>query len=194
MSASESMTDSSLNLADILRAAHPLARELVARLPRGARILEIGHGSGRNHRALEAAGLQVLHFDPEAASSPPAMAAISTHALLHGAPDAISTLVSHIALNLSPGAPFAATFGSMRDARYGAGTRLGPVTFAPTEGDERGIAHSYYDEAGLRRALDERFTIEELREVEVDDIAGSWAHERTPLRGAVHWFVLARRR
>ncbi len=177
-----------------MRAAHPLARELVARLPRGARILEIGHGSGRNHRALEAAGLDVVHFDPEVASSPPALAAISTHALLHGAPDAISELVSRIALNLIPGAPFAATFGSTRDARYGAGIRIGPVTFAPSEGDERGVAHSYYDEAGLRKALDERFTIEKIREVEVDDIAGKWAHERAPLRGAVHWFVLAHRR
>ncbi len=125
---------------------------------------------------------------------PPAMAAISTHALLHGSPEAISELMGDIARALSPGAPLAATFGSMLDARFGTGTRLGPITFAPSEGDERGVAHSYYDEAGLRRALDERFRIADLREVEVDDIAGGWAHERAPLRGAVHWFVLAHRR
>ncbi len=177
-----------------MRAAHPLARELVARLPRGARVLEIGHGSGRNHRALEALGFEVVHFDPETAGTPAAMAAISTHALLHGSPEAISELVGHIARTLSPGAPLAATFGSMRDARFGTGSQIGPVTFAPSEGDERGVAHSYYDEAGLRKALDERFTIEKIREVEVDDIAGKWAHERAPLRGAVHWFVLAHRR
>uniref|UniRef100_E6Q4Y4 Methyltransferase type 11 n=1 Tax=mine drainage metagenome TaxID=410659 RepID=E6Q4Y4_9ZZZZ len=177
-----------------MRAAHPLARQLIARLPRAARVLEIGHGSGRNHRALEAAGLEVLHFDAVLTPTERAAAALSTHALLHGSPAEIAALLAQIACGLVGGAPFFATFGSTRDARFGEGTQLGPATFAPTDGDERGIAHSYYDEAGLRSALDERFAIEELREVEVDAIAGGWAHASAPLRGAVHWFVVGHRR
>ena len=188
------MTDSSANLADILRAAHPLAREAIARLPRGARVIEIGHGSGRNHRALEAAGFEVVHLGAEAAPAGGAAGALSTHALLHGTPEEIAALLVEIARGLAAGAPFLATFGSQRDARFGAGTRLGPATFAPTEGDERGIAHTYFDEAELRSTLDERFAIAELREVDVDAIAGGWAHERAPLSGAVHWFVVAHRR
>uniref|UniRef100_E6PG54 Methyltransferase type 11 n=1 Tax=mine drainage metagenome TaxID=410659 RepID=E6PG54_9ZZZZ len=177
-----------------MRAAHPLARQLIARLPRGARVLEIGHGSGRNHRALEAAGLEVLHFDAALAPAERAAAALSTHALLHGTPAEIATLLAGIACGIDGGAPLFATFGSRRDARFGEGTQLGPATFAPTDGDERGVAHSYYDEAGLRSALHELFAIEELREVEVDAIAGGWAHASAPLRGAVHWFVVTRRR
>ena len=156
-------------------------------------MIEIGHGSGRNHRALEAAGFEIVHFSSELAPATGA-AALSTHALLHGAPDEIAALLAEIARELAAGAPFLATFGSQRDARFGTGTRLGPATFAPTEGDERGVAHSYFDEATLRGVLDEHFAIEELREVEVDAIAGGWAHERAPLSGAVHWFVVAHRR
>ena len=157
-------------------------------------MIEIGHGSGRNHRALEAAGFEVVHFSSELDPATGAAGALSTHTLLHGTPEEIAALLAEIARGLAAGASFLATFGSQRDARFGTGTRLGPATFAPTEGDERGIAHSYFDEATLRGALDELFAIEELREVEVDAIAGGWAHERAPLSGAVHWFVVAHRR
>ena len=188
------MTDSSANLADILRAAHPLARALIARVPGGAPVFEIGHGSGRNHRALEAAGFEVLHFGADAAPAGGAAGALSTHALLHGSPAEIAAHLAEIARGLAIGAPFFATFGSQRDARFGEGTALGPTTFAPEDGDERGIAHSYYDEAELRDALQAHYAIEELREVEVDAIAGAWAHASAPLRGALHWFVVAHRR
>jgi hypothetical protein len=33
-----------------------------------------------------------------------------------------------------------------------------------------------------------------MYETNVDDVAGKWAHQRRPLRGAVHWFVVALRR
>ena len=177
-----------------MRAAHPLARALVARLPSGARVFEIGHGSGRNHRALEAAGFEVLHFGAEAAPPEGAAGALSTHALLHGSPAEIAAHLAEIARGLAIGAPFFATFGSRRDARFGTGTRLGPATFAPTEGDERGVAHSYFDEATLRGVFAADFTIEELREVEVDAVVGGWAHANAPLRGAMHWFAVAHRR
>ena len=157
-------------------------------------MIEIGHGSGRNHRALKAAGFEIVHFSSELAPAGGAAGALSTHALLHGTPEEIAALLAEIARGLAAGAPFLATFGSQRDARFGTGTRLGPATFAPTEGDERGVAHSYFDEATLRGVLDEHFAIEDLREVEVDAIAGGWAHERAPLSGAVHWFVVAHRR
>ncbi len=174
-----------------MRAAHPLARALIARLPRGARVLEIGHGSGRNHRALEAAGFAVVHFDAQVEPPEGAAGALSTHALLHGSPEEIAAVLAALARRLVGGAPLLATFGSRRDARFGKGTALGPTTFAPTEGDERGVAHSFFDEAALRAILAADFAIEELREVEVDAVVGGWAHASSPLRGAVHWFLTA---
>jgi len=176
-----------------LRAAHPLARDLIARLPRGAQVLEIGHGSGRNHRALEAAGIEVLHFGSGSTSAHGAAGALSTHALLHGTPVEIAELLASIAASLAAGAPLFATFGSVRDARFGEGTLLAPTIFAPAAGDERGVPHTYYDETELRSVLHEHYAIEDLREVEVDAIAGGWAHASAPLRGAVHWFVVAHR-
>ena len=63
------------------RPPHPLALDLIERLRDrpGARVLEIGAGSGRNTRALIGAGLRV-QAPPD---SGPYAAALSTHALLH---------------------------------------------------------------------------------------------------------------
>lgn len=119
--------------------------------------------------------------------------ALSTHALLHGTPADISALCRAIAARLHPLAPFYATFGSIHDARFGAGARLGDATFAPIDGDEAGVAHTYFDEPALRRMLESDFAIESLEERGVDAIAGNWAHERRPLRGAVHWFARVHR-
>ena len=172
-----------------LRPPHPLALELIERLrhhPR-ASVLEIGRGSGRNRRALEAAGYTVIDIDERSGES--AEAAISTHALLHGSPDEIATLLLCIADRLERGAVLFATFGSPRDARYGEGTELGPQTFAPDDGDEAGVPHTYFDEPQLRRLLENGWIIESLEEHDVDEIAGSWAHKKRPLKNSVHWFA-----
>ncbi|HUA08079.1 MAG TPA: hypothetical protein VMA98_02325 [Candidatus Acidoferrales bacterium] len=174
------------------RPPHPLALALIERLRDrpGARVVEIGAGSGRNTRALQAAGLHVYTLPP----GEPAAAALTTHALLHGRLAEIRDTLDAIAASLEPGAPLFGTFGSTSDARFGSGDELEAHVYAARSGDEAGVAHAYFDEPRLRALLAARFTIESLREVDVDEIAGRWAHPNDPLRGAVHWFAIARKR
>ncbi|MBV9262690.1 MAG: methyltransferase domain-containing protein [Candidatus Eremiobacteraeota bacterium] len=190
--------------ADTIAAAHPLARALIERLrpERGARILEIGTGSGRNLRALQAAGLSVTSIDDARAACRDGIdaagdgftAGLSTHALLHGDSNSLTVTMHSIALALRSGGYLYASFGSSRDPRFGRGDRIDEFTFAPTEGDERGVSHVYYDEQRLRALLEPYFEVESLEEHAVDRIAGSWAHREEPLSGAIHWFAVARRR
>ncbi len=184
-----------------IRAPHPLARLLAERLGGEGRILDFATGSGRNRAALERAGFEVTAVDDEAAAGSslrpvaggPFRAAVSTHGFLHGTADEAIARVRAVAAALEPGGWVYATFGSSRDARFGKGTRLGPQTYAPAEGDERGVPHAFFDEAQLRGALAGVLEIESLEERGVDGIAGAWAHEQRPLEAAVHWFVVARR-
>lgn len=173
------------------RPPHPLTLALIERLKDrpGTCVMEIGAGSGRNTRALEAAGFCVCSLPVDQ----PCTAALSTHALLHGTPAILAAQLAQIADALEPDAPLFGTFGSIRDARYGRGEVREPHVFAPVDGDEAGVAHVYFDEARLRRLLAPHFTVESMREVQVDAIAGSWAHPTAPLLDAVHWFVTARR-
>ena len=172
-----------------IRPPHPLCLALIERLRArsGADVFEIGSGSGRNTRALLAAGFTVN------ATPGPYAGALSTHAMLHGTPDDVREQLGAIARALEPHAPFYATFGSVNDARYGEGTEVMEYAYAPTEGDEAGVTHAFFDEPRLRAILAERFEIEELREMKVDEIAGSWAHRDRPLRGAFHWFAKLRK-
>ncbi len=173
------------------RPPHPLALELIERLRNrpGARILEVGTGSGRNTRALEAAGFTVVTLDNDMLVA----GALSTHALLHGTPATISGVLHAIAQRLERGGALYGTLGSVRDARYGSGRFIEDGVYAPEEGDERGVAHSYFDEKAVRELLKGDWITESLREVGVDTIAGSWAHQQQPLHDAVHWFVVATR-
>jgi SAM-dependent methyltransferase len=182
-----------------LRRGHPLAAELIARLQHSrASVLDVGAGSGRNTDALAAAGLNVRSV-PDAQSASfdvPEQsfdAAIGTHAFLHGTPSSVTQMAARVARALKPGGFFYATFASKRDARYGKGTRIAQDAFAPESGDEAGVAHAYFDETGLRRALEPAFEIETLTEENVDAVVGRWAHAQRP-SGNVHWFVRARKR
>jgi SAM-dependent methyltransferase len=178
---------------------HPLAVELIGRLgPRpNARILDLGTGSGRNAAALSAAGFFVCAIPDDRTRDFGATsefdAAISTHALLHGTWREIEMMLDVAAQALKPDGLLYATFGSTSDARYGAGTRIDESTFAPTSGDEEGVAHTYFDEDSLRGLLKARFVIESMEERNVDRIAGTWAHAHRP-QGSVHWIVRTRRR
>jgi hypothetical protein len=181
-----------------------LAQRLIERLQSvpGGRILDFASGSGRNREALERAGFTVVAVDDRTAlSSAPFAgvtrgfaAAISTHGLLHGAPPTIVANVRSIAERLVRRGLLYATFGSTHDARFGSGERIDASTFAPIDGEERGVAHAYFDRDGLRSLLESYVEIESLDERGVDAIAGQWAHEARPLTGAVHWFAIARKR
>jgi hypothetical protein len=185
------MNDDSPRAAE--RPPHPLAVALIERLGsrRGAAVLVHGAGSGRNTAAIERAGFTIRALDDAEPAS--CAAGLSTHALLHGTPAIIAASLERIAAVLEPGAPFYATFGSVDDARYGAGKEIEPFVYAPLDGDEAGVAHAFFNRERLRTLLSRDFTIEALDQRDVDAIAGSWAHQLRPLRGAVHWFALLRR-
>jgi hypothetical protein len=186
-----------------IAAAHPLAERLIARLRgRPARILDFASGRGRNANALRRAGFTVVAInDGSAAAETPLIgvgmdfaAALSTHGLLHGTTSTVAERVRWLAEHLAERGLLFATFGSSRDTRFGQGDRLDASTFAPTLGDERGVAHAFFDGERLRVLLERFFVVESLEEHGVDQIAGSWAHREHPLSGAVHWFVVARKR
>ena len=168
----------------------------------GARVLDFCTGSGRNAVALRAAGYDVVAIPDDAADqseiptpdSAAFAAAISTHGLLHGTRAAIAARTARIAERLESGAALYAVFGSVRDARFGNGRRIADETFAPVDGDERGVAHTYFTRVQLDELLRPHYIVERLEETGVDDVAGAWAHREHPLANAVHWFAIARRR
>lgn len=181
-----------------------MAERLIERLHAvaGSPILDFATGSGRNADALRRAGFVVVAIADDAADSEVPLpnsaqrfaGALSTHGFLHGTPSAVAARVRAIARCLSRGGLLYATFGSTRDARFGRGKRIDDSTFAPTDGDERGVAHAYFDRERLLSILDRYFVVESLSEHCVDDVAGSWAHRERPLDGAAHWFAIARKR
>lgn len=189
-----------------IRPPHPLALRAIERLrdrlPGRVRVLDVAAGSGRNTAALEGAGFDVLAVDDETAMRVSAMrslhgafaGAVSTHGFLHGSAADVAERLDALAAHLEPDAVLAATFGSTRDARFGKGTAIDPSTYAPDEGDEAGVAHAFFTQSQLFALLEPEYEIEWIEERDVDEIAGKWAHQTVPLSGAVHWFVLARRR
>ena len=188
----------------VISAPHPLAAALIERLQSrpGGRVLDFAAGRGRNGEALRRAGFDVVTIGDDDASSGATLAngrerfaaVISTHGFLHGTPDAIAARVRSIAESLDGGGLLYATFGSTHDTRFGRGKRIDDSTFAPLDGDERGVAHVYFDRAQLRALLEPYFEVESLHERGVDEVAGSWAHRERPLRGAVHWVAIAHKR
>jgi hypothetical protein len=178
--------------------AHPLAYRLIEicreREVAGP-VLEVAAGSGRNTAALRESGLTVVSTrDDELYTQLPGGrsaygAALSTHGYLHGTVAKLRLGVAELRRVLAPGAPIAITLGSIADARYGFGERLDDNTFAPGDGDEIGIPHAYFDRDGVTELMRGSFAIESLDEVDVDAIAGRWAHEDP--HGMRHWFVVA---
>ena len=173
---------------------HPLARRLLEELPPRGTVLELGPGSGRNTRALREAGVRVTPVAPGteflALTGRAFDAVLSTHALLHGTPPSIEAALAHGIALMKPGAKVYATFGSTRDARFGTGQRISVHAYAPLNGDEAGVAHSYFSADDVRLLL-RPLRVLELTEMQVDDVAGRWAHQTTPLSGAYHWFAVA---
>jgi hypothetical protein len=177
---------------------HPLAQRLIARAasdPLAGPVLEVGTGSGRNTRALVAAGIPVLSVPEETPYTqlPGTFenygAGLATHAYLHGASDKVRAGIAELRRVLRHGAPVYLTLGSIRDARYGLGVPLDDRSFAPGDGEEAGIPHAYFDRDGVIETM-RGFTIASLEEVDADATAGRWAHGDEPI-GRVHWFVVA---
>ena len=162
-------------------------------------MIEVGTGSGRNTRALVAAGIPTVGVpDSTPYTQLPGTrddygAALATHAYLHGASPKLRAGIAELRRVLRPGAPAYLTLGSFKDARYGLGVPLDDRTFAPGDGDEAGIPHAYFDRDGVIELLF-GFTIDSMEEVGVDAIVGRWAHgDDDAVTGRVHWFVVARR-
>jgi hypothetical protein len=180
--------------------AHPLAERLIRlarEQPLDGPVIEVGTGSGRNARALVAAGIPNVSVPDSTpytqlpGSREMYAAALSTHAYLHGASAKLRAGIAELRRVLKHGAPIFITLGSFKDARYGLGIPFDERSFAPGEGAELGIPHAYFDRDGVIELLF-GFGIESLEEAEVDDIVGRWAHD-DEIVGRVHWFVQARR-
>ncbi len=182
--------------------AHPLVVELIDTLRAasvGGPVIEVGSGSGRNTRALEAAGITVTALDDGTTYtqlSVPARrfaAGISTHAYLHGETGKVRVGLAELGRVLVPRAPVVLTLGSIRDTRFGFGIPYDDTTFAPGDGPEMGIPHAYFDREGALDVL-RPFEVLSLEEVPVDEIVGRWAHDTQEANGRIHWFVRARKR
>jgi SAM-dependent methyltransferase len=119
-------------------------------------------------------------------------AALSTHALLHGTPPDIARAIAAVHALLRPGGAFFATIGSKRDPRFEKGRRIAPDTFASDEGSEAGVAHAYFDEAGVRATF-AGFVLEDVAETVAGDAVGRWAHSEREAAGIVQWWVRAKR-
>ena len=191
-----------------IRPPHPLAVALIERLaslPDGAAppvILDFATGSGRNAAGLIRAGFRVVAVGDDAAQrverasdvdGGPFDAVVSTHGFLHGTAEDVARRVGTVAGMLRPRGLFYATFGSTADARFGKGRRLDASTYAPLDGDERGVAHAFFTGALLHEILSAHVLVERLEARGVDTIAGAWAHVDRPLENAAHWFAVARR-
>ncbi len=181
--------------------AHPLAERLVANVrehPLDGPVIEVGTGSGRNTRALVAAGIPVQSVPDDVpytqlpGSRETYGAALSTHAYLHGTSAKLRAGIAELRRVLKRNAPAFITLGSFKDARYGLGIPFDDRSFAPGEGSELGIPHAYFDRDGVIELM-LGFTIESMEEADVDEIVGRWAHADDEIAGRVHWFVVARR-
>ncbi len=180
---------------------HPLATQLAARYEEhpqhGAPVIEIAAGSGRTTRYIVDRGIPIVATrDDEPYTQLPGgrnlyAAAISTHGFLHGTLPKLRLGLAEVRRVLRPDAPIFITLGSIKDARFGLGEALDDTTFAPGDGDEAGIPHTYFDRDGVGDLLHRTFIIESLEERNVDDIVGRWAHDEPS--GMWHWFVIARR-
>jgi hypothetical protein len=190
-----------------------LLRRTRSSAPRFAVVL--GAGSGRNLAPLIDAGvhvdvietdtaraqtvaarfareplLRVIHaeYTDASAFTHKYVAALSTHALLHGTTEHIAAAVSVLTSVMAPDAELFLTFGSTSDPRFGEGTRIAAATWASADGSEAGVPHTYFDEGALR-ALLRAFDIISLEETPVRELVGSWAHEEPRAPEIIHWWA-----
>ncbi len=180
--------------------AHPLALDLGRRYRDdglSGPIIEIAAGSGRNTRYFVDSGVPIVSTrDDESYTQLPGgrnlyAAALSTHGYLHGTVAKLRAGFAELRRVLRPGAPVYFTLGSIKDARFGLGEPFDATTFAPGDGDEAGIPHSYFDRDGVLDVLTPAFIAETLDERNVDSIVGRFAHESPSEMW--HWFVVAHR-
>ena len=163
-------------------------------------MIEVHAGSGRNTRALHAAGIPVVATnDDEPYTQLPGArdtyaAALSTHGFLHGTTAKLRLGIGDLRRVLKSGAPIYITLGSLHDPRFGYGLALDERTFAPGDGPEIGIPHAFFERDGILELL-RGFAIESMDETDTTDIVGTWAHPYGPesAERIIHWLVVARK-
>jgi ubiquinone/menaquinone biosynthesis C-methylase UbiE len=198
--------------------AHSLATELATQAPRG-NLLLVGIGNGRNlpplltrldqltvvdadaRRLVRATGLLppdgppvrfvAAAFDQLPFASASFAGMLSTHILQHGTVAEITSITRELARVAQPDAHCYFALASQRDQRCGQGQRISDNCWTPSSGDEIGVPHSYFDEAGIHELFARHFIINTLEEYDADALVGSWAHGAPS--GIVHWFVRAAR-
>ena len=203
------------------RSPHPLATELASALQAAAvdlRVLLLGVGNGRNVPALLETGARVEAIEDDPSRARDAVArfasdarvriahaayvgpypctggfdgALSTNAMLHGTVRHVAATVDAVRNRLNGGAAFYFTLGSKRDPRFGTGRNVAADTFVCDDGPEAGVAHCYFDEAGVH-ALARGFVLDSLVEQSAAQTAGAWAHTPEESAKIIHWFVRAR--
>ena len=66
-------------------------------------------------------------------------------------------------------------------------------TFAPLDGDERGVAHTYFTRVQLEELSHPHYTIEACARKPASTTSPEHGRTASPARDAVHWFVVRRR-
>ena len=111
---------------------------------------------------------------------------ISTNVIHHNTLDNIRRCVAEMHRVLVPGGRALLIVQSKRGYRYGKGQQLEPDTFVHDSGPEAGIAHHFFDEAGLRDLFAD-FHILALTPDERDEVEDGMHYLHS------HWVVMVER-
>ncbi len=184
-----------------------------ARLPRGARVLDLGCGPGRHtlylgqqgfevhasdiaadglretQRRLRLGGVDgaVLRSDMTAVPYADAVfdAAIAVNVIYHGYRADVETCLAEVRRVLKPSGLFFVTLNSTESDDWGRGRRVDDLTFVKVGGVEDGIPHYFVDRAELERLMGAYELLDVTLKVE-------WPEDNDG-RKAAHWHVWARR-
>jgi len=177
------------------------------------KILDLGCGAGRHTTYLSGLGFEVVGLDPASSGlehcygelvtrelprrlvlagmerlpfhDSSYQCVVSTYVIHHNSILGITLAIGEIERILVPGGLFLATVLGRKDFKYGVGRRVEDGTYVPTEGDERGVVHHFFERDEIMDLLGS-FRIISLAgdEAEVDFPGGKCVRHD-------HWEVLA---